>query len=413
MSNVALKVENISKSFKIHHGRNDSLREAFVNMFHKKKSIEIYEALNNISFEIKKGEFVGIIGKNGAGKSTLLKIISGIYQPDRGNITVNGKVIPFLELGVGFNHDLSARDNVFLNGIILGMTKKEVEEKYDEIIDFAEVSDFQDMPLKNFSSGMQVRLAFSIAIQAKGDILILDEVLAVGDTNFQLKCLDVFKRFKKEKKTIILVTHSEESIRKFCSKVFLINKSKVEEYEDVGVGLAVYNGISISEQNPGKKKTKRSEYLLSEIHSDKRWGSGEILIKDVLICDSNGDESVLFNSGEDIYMYISIIETEKGILNTQELLHYGVAISSQNDDYVFGTNTLLTNDGFSPKDSKVCVQFKSPKLLSGRYSINVSIFGDNDEKPFDWVGSVAEFEVLSSTKFHGVVRLEHSWRKIK
>jgi ABC-2 type transport system ATP-binding protein len=237
MSDIALKVNNVSKSFKIYHQQYSGFRDYFWNLFKPKQKPTLFHALQDISFEVKKGEFYGIIGRNGSGKSTLLKIIAGIYQPDTGSVDVSGRLIPFLELGVGFNPQLTARENVFLNGIILGMTRREVEDKYDEIIDFAEVREFQDMPLKTFSSGMQVRLAFAIAIQAKGDIYLLDEVFAVGDAGFQQKSLKVIEDMMQQGKTIIFVTHDMSSIRKYASNVLFIKDHKVEHIGMEGVDM--------------------------------------------------------------------------------------------------------------------------------------------------------------------------------
>jgi len=226
--NLAIKVENITKSFRIpEHGSPNTIQERFVNPFSRKKMID-FTAVNNLSFEVKKGEFFSVIGPNGAGKSTLLKLISGIYVPTQGNIQINGKLVPFLELGVGFNPDLSAKENVYLNGIILGLTKKEVDEHVDDIFDFAELKQFQDLSIKKFSSGMNVRLAFSIAIQVKSDILVLDEVLAVGDGEFQKKCFEYFDRIV-GKKTILFVSHGMDSVKKYSDRVLWLKEDKTYE----------------------------------------------------------------------------------------------------------------------------------------------------------------------------------------
>lgn len=234
MSETAIKVDNISKSFPALKQRHDNIRSYFWDLFKTKSEEEKaakherFWALKDISFEVKKGEFYGIIGKNGSGKSTLLKIIAGIYQPDTGKVEVNGKIIPFLELGVGFNPNLTARDNVYLNGIIMGMTKKEVDEKYDEIFEFAELREFENLQLKKFSSGMQVRLAFAVAAQAKGDIYLLDEVFAVGDIGFQQKALAVIENMIREGKTFIYVGHGMDTMKKYASNVLYIKDHVVE-----------------------------------------------------------------------------------------------------------------------------------------------------------------------------------------
>ncbi len=222
---VAISVRDVSKSFRLLHERVTSLKKAIVRLFLPHRP-EMFEAVRHISFDVQKGEFFGIIGRNGCGKSTLLKMIAGIYVPSSGSIETHGTLSPFIELGVGFNPELSARDNIFLNGSILGFSRREVEKRFDDIIGFAELEAFVDQKLKNFSSGMHVRLAFSIAIQVPSDILLIDEVLAVGDTAFQNKCFDVFRRMKAEGRTIIFVTHGMASMRQFCDRVLVMHEGK-------------------------------------------------------------------------------------------------------------------------------------------------------------------------------------------
>lgn len=228
MSKYALEVANIKKSFRLPVEQSNGIKQTFVNWTRGVKGYRKQEVLKGISFRVEKGEFFGIVGRNGSGKSTLLKIISQIYEPDAGNVAVHGKLVPFIELGVGFNPELTGRENIYLNGALLGFSHEEVAGMYDEIVDFAELHDFMDQKLKNYSSGMQVRLAFSIAIKAQGDILVLDEVLAVGDEAFQRKCNDFFVNIKKDKsKTVILVTHDMASVKKYCSRAILIKDGKV------------------------------------------------------------------------------------------------------------------------------------------------------------------------------------------
>ncbi len=222
-----IEVNNLSKEFKIGTEHRDTLKSVFLNIF-KRNTYKRFKALDDVSFSVKQGEFFGIIGRNGSGKSTLLKIIAGIYLPDRGSVKYNGRIVPFLELGVGFNPDLTARENIFLNGTILGLTRAEIRRKFDEIVDFAEIRDFLDTPVKNFSSGMYVRLAFSIAIQVDADIYILDEVLAVGDVGFQKKCFRRLDELQKKKATIIFVSHDVETVQKQCDRVLLLEHGKVD-----------------------------------------------------------------------------------------------------------------------------------------------------------------------------------------
>ena len=224
-----IKLKNISKSFQIDSENVTTIKNIFTNKFLKKHSKEKLLVLNNISFEVYKGEFVGIIGKNGAGKSTLLKIIAGVYAPDSGKLEINGSIVPFLELGVGFNPELTAKENIYLNGTILGLTKKQITKKFDSIVKFAELERFVEVPLKKFSSGMQVRLAFSIAMEAEGDIYIMDEVLAVGDATFQSKCIQKLQTLINNGKTILFVSHNEQAINEYCNRVIYLSNSEVKD----------------------------------------------------------------------------------------------------------------------------------------------------------------------------------------
>ncbi len=262
-NNIAIKVEKVSKTFRVPHQKINSMRSAFVNIFNK-KTYEEFIALDEISFEVKKGEFVGIIGKNGSGKSTLLKILAGVYEADKGKIIVNGGVSPFLELGIGFNPELSGRNNVYLNATILGLTRKEIDEKFDEIVKFSEIGKFIDQQVKNYSSGMKAKLAFSVSIHAKRDILLMDEVLAVGDVAFQYKCMNEFEKYKEQGRTVVLVSHSIDTVREYCDKVIFINDSKIaksgnpEEVCDEYI-LKNMTKEQIEEQRVEKEKNKREK----------------------------------------------------------------------------------------------------------------------------------------------------------
>lgn len=246
---IAISVRNVSKTFRIPHESTNTLKGAFVNIF-KKNTYESFNALDGISFEVKKGEFFGILGRNGSGKSTLLKILASVYIADKGSIKLNGLVSPFLELGIGFNPELSGRDNIYLNATVLGLTEKEIDEKFDSIVDFSELERFIDQKIKNYSSGMQVRLAFSVAIHANREILLMDEVLAVGDANFQSKCLTEFSRYKEMGKTVILVTHDIGTVQRYCDRAMLLRNGKIEMIgnpEEVG-NEYIYQNMSDEEK---------------------------------------------------------------------------------------------------------------------------------------------------------------------
>ena len=272
-SDIAISVKNVSKTFKIPHEKVSSLRGAAVSVF-KKKSYEEFKALDDVSFEVKKGEFFGIIGRNGSGKSTLLKILAGIYHPDKGKVHTNGRISPFLELGIGFNPELSGRDNVYLNATVLGLTKKEIDEKFDSIVKFSELERFIDQKLKNYSSGMQVRLAFSVSIHANREILLMDEVLAVGDSNFQKKCLREFGRYKSMNKTVILVTHDIATIQKYCDRALLLRNGKIVKIgkaEEVGDEY-IYQNMSDEEKRVLNEKNLKKDELNFEIEKKGEFG---------------------------------------------------------------------------------------------------------------------------------------------
>jgi len=235
-NDIAIKVDHVTKTFKLPHDKQTSIKGLLIGLLRGgKRTFENQIALKDVSFDVKKGDFFAIVGRNGSGKSTMLKMLAGIYEPNKGGIQVNGKLTPFIELGVGFNHDLSGRENVFLNGALLGFNRKEMEGMYDDIVEFAELERFMDQKLKNYSSGMQVRLAFSIAIRAQSDMLLLDEVLAVGDAAFQQKCFDYFEELKRQNKTVVFVSHDMGAVQRFCNRAVYIK-----------------NGILLHDGTPGE-----------------------------------------------------------------------------------------------------------------------------------------------------------------
>ena len=261
-NNIAVKVEHVSKFFKLPTEATNSLRTAVVNRFRGIKGYKEQYVLKDISFNVEKGDFFGILGRNGSGKSTLLKIISQIYVPERGCVTIDGKLVSFIELGVGFNPELTGRENVYMNGAMLGFSTEEVDAMYRDIVEFAELEEFMNQKLKNYSSGMQVRLAFSVAIKAQGDILILDEVLAVGDEAFQRKCNDYFMERKASGKTTILVTHDMGAAKKYCNKAVLIENGLVKAMgspEDVANQYSFDNAVQKTSHDESEDNLDASE----------------------------------------------------------------------------------------------------------------------------------------------------------
>lgn len=326
---AAVRIKDIHKEFILPQSKNTSMKQAAVNIVRKKNKVT-HKVLDGITFDINKGDFFGIVGRNGSGKSTLLKLIAGVYYPTKGSIEVNGGLTPFIELGVGFNPELSGRDNVYLNGALLGFTRDQMDEMYDEIVDFAELGPFMDQKLKNYSSGMQVRLAFSIAIKAKNDVLIFDEVLAVGDEAFQRKCLDVFEGYKLNKQTVILVTHDMNTVKKFCNRAVLISDGKVI---NIGSPIEVateYSGLnqlaidsSTTKQNE-KRVTEDVEDQISVItfnnkgHKANSFAINETLRVSILWDSSINADRVLLDifkqSGEHVCNFISSREGIKSLI---------------------------------------------------------------------------------------------------
>ena len=311
-NNAVVRVEKLNKTFKLPHERHSGIKQLIINTLRGKanKGYEAQHVLKDVSFEVHKGDFFGIVGRNGSGKSTLLKILAGIYTPDSGKVEIDGSLVPFIELGVGFNPELTGRENVFLNGALLGFSKKQMEEMYDDIVDFAELHRFMDQKLKNYSSGMQVRLAFSIAIRAKSDILILDEVLAVGDEAFQRKCYQYFAEIKKNNQTVILVTHSMDTVLQFCNKAMLIDKGHKTE---VGTPLKI---AQIYKELNLPKEAKRSE---DDTKSSSKYVKAQVSSKkqdDTIILDIHIDPKVALEdpivalgiyreTGEQVYRWTS------------------------------------------------------------------------------------------------------------
>lgn len=245
----AISVKGITKTFKIPLDKGQSVKNKILGR--AGRGYREFTPLNNISFTVYEGDFFGIVGRNGSGKSTLLKTIAGIYEPTAGKVTVQGTLVPFIELGVGFNPQLTGRENVYLNAALMGFSRAEIDEMYDDIVDFAELNDFMEERLQNYSSGMQVRLAFSIAIRADGDVLLLDEVLAVGDQAFQQKCYDYFEQLKRDKKTVILVTHSMANVERFCNRGLLLNDGEIHTIGSSDEVADSYRNLFASSKSAG------------------------------------------------------------------------------------------------------------------------------------------------------------------
>jgi ABC-type polysaccharide/polyol phosphate transport system ATPase subunit len=280
----AIAVDGVSKSFRIPHERMHTLKERALHPF-RRAGYDRFDALDDVSFAIERGEFFGIVGRNGSGKSTLLKCMAGIYRADAGAIYVNGRVSTFIELGVGFNPELAARDNVLLNGVMLGLSPREARDRYDRVIDFAELREFEELKLKNYSSGMQVRLAFSVMVQVDADILLIDEVLAVGDVSFQQKCFDVFNRLRDEGKTILFVTHDMAAVRRFCHRAVLLERGKVVQIGKPGEVASSYVDLSFGESSD------------EPVQEGERSGDGTAELLEAWWEDDRGERQTVLHQG--------------------------------------------------------------------------------------------------------------------
>ncbi|VVB88171.1 Trehalose/maltose import ATP-binding protein MalK [uncultured archaeon] len=397
----AVTVENVSKRFKIPHEKRSTLFENITGILEGKKySYEEFCVLKNISFKVKKGETLGIIGENGTGKSTLLKIIAGVLKPDNGSVIVNGKIAPFLELGVGFQPELRAEDNVRLYGAVMGMNKKEIEDKFEDIFEFAELERFKNVKLKNFSSGMYARLAFSTAISTDPDVLLIDEVLAVGDLNFQQKCLNKINEFKKNKKTILFVSHDTESIKKISNSVLLLNKEKSP--------LLGVPDIII------KKYLQPKDNNIEKIISSKKRASTITLkgeIAGIEILDDNGNEIKEIEFGQKINIICKLK------FNTQVINPVvGIIIRDKDGKESYNTNTLWNNiytGDYSKGDSAEIAFECSNYLNTGTYSITIGLTDSTATEVYDWYDNFASFEVIGNTKSIGTANLNSNVRVVQ
>jgi ABC-2 type transport system ATP-binding protein len=400
MSDTAITVENVSKTFKLPHEKQSSVKGIFVNLFRGKSTFESQQVLNNINFNIPKGQFFGIVGRNGSGKSTLLKLIAGIYVPDKGRIILDGQLTPFIELGVGFNPELTGRENVFLNGALLGFNRKQMLELYDEIVDFAEIEKFMDQKLKNYSSGMQVRLAFSIAIRAKSDILLIDEVLAVGDAAFQTKCFDYFYELKKKGATVIFVSHDRTSLERFCDRGILIDKGEIVTEGSISKVLRSYTKIILDElAHTSEADSTEGRESISSIYAK---------IDNVRAVDKDNNKQTRFTYGDPIAVSFDV-HTMKDLINPV----LGVTIWQKNvDKAIYASNTLMegiNESGTFKKGDILQFQITLPNLLNdGEYFIEPAIANESATFFYDQQPRAARFIINGSDNPYSIISANQS-----
>ncbi len=382
---IAVSVKDIHKEFILPQSKNASFKQSFVNIV-KKNGKVTQKVLDGVSFDVYKGDFFGIVGRNGSGKSTLLKLLAGVYVPTAGEVQINGKLTPFIELGVGFNPELSGRDNVYLNGALLGFNRKQMDAMYDEIVEFAELLPFMDQKLKNYSSGMQVRLAFSIAIKAKNDVLIFDEVLAVGDEAFQRKCLDVFEQYKAEGQTVILVTHDMETVRQYCTRAILVKDGKLIETGDP--------------RKIAREYSKLNQAIIDERSDD---GAGEdISIRGKLLdlVTQKTTKSVTPQST------VRLSLTWKSNPKVKIVM---IDLFKKSGEHITGFKSKT--DGKEVKDSAVQVDVRMD-FAPGKYYFSAATRSSEDED-IEVADAIVEFTVLKSEDgltWSGLVPVDHTWQ---
>lgn len=387
--NVAISVKSVSKDFLLPHEKTSSIKSGVVNLFRKKdRTIDTQHALRDISFDIKKGEFFGILGRNGSGKSTLLKILAQIYQPTNGSVTTRGKLVPFIELGVGFNPELTGRENVYLNGALLGFSREEIDARYDDIVKFAELEKFMDQKLKNYSSGMQVRLAFSVATRAEAEILLVDEVLAVGDADFQRKCYNYFESLKKSKSTVVFVSHDMSAVREFCDRAILIEDSKL---------IAEGSADKIANQYSRLFMEEDKEDIDGIPQTNERWGDRRIHFTGVDVTSKK-----VINDNTKSLTFDAEFVAEQDI----PMIITGSSITNSKGEEVCGTNTEHRRIKLKDikKGEKIIVHWEYPNIFTdGKYTINVSLHGPNSTRMADWWQGATSFTVKREEKAPFVV----------
>lgn len=381
-----ITIENLHKTFRLAHDSGRSIKSFFTGAAKKQSHHDFYKALRGLNFQVNKGEFFGIVGRNGSGKSTLLKIIAGIYQPTQGSIRVNGRLVPFIELGVGFNPDLSGKENVYLNAALLNFSEKEVDQMYDEIVQFAELERFMDQKLRNYSSGMQVRLAFAMAIRAKADILLVDEVLAVGDADFQRKCFEYFKRLKKDKQTVVFVSHDMDAVREYCDRALLINNGKIACIGDSEEVAKEYTRLFTPVQHVDK----------ADVSSGK-WGAGTIDIQKVKLQKpllKQSDEFLEFD------VYAQALQT------FNDAILPGFSLKNEAGQVICGTNSkIIKVQTLVPAEGEQFVmKWKIPNIFNeGQYTIEPSVVDGRDLSVCQGWDNAATFRVVNKEKTPYVV----------
>lgn len=400
MTELAINIENITKTYNMYSKPSDRFKEA---LHPKRKTYhELFYALKNVTIQIEKGEMIGFIGENGSGKSTILKIITGVLTQTNGNIEIDGKISALLELGSGFNPEYSGYENIFLNGMVLGFTREEMEDKVEDIIKFADIGDHLYQPVKTYSSGMFVRLAFAVAINVDPDILIVDEALAVGDLEFQLKCMEKFTEIKNSGKTILFVSHDVNSVRRFCDRVFWLKNGEVVESGDTMEVTSNY-------ENYLKKKSiktvdRAKNFVEEEVVPDY------VEIDSAELLDAKLQPVEIVTQDEKIIVKIEYtVKNEK--MNRPVC---GIAIRTVDNHYVCGLNTLLDNIEVPWKLGKnvFYLEYEKMSLLTGEYYFDIAFFEEHATVPLVYKTKYLNMFISGKYVGEGIVILDHKWKDL-
>lgn len=397
----AIEVHDLIKNFRIYLDKGHTLKE--LTLFSKRRKYEERKVLNGISFSVKKGEAIGLIGHNGCGKSTTLKLLTRIMYPDSGEIEMRGRVSSLIELGAGFHPDMSGRENIYINASIFGLTRKEIDARLQTIIDFSELEEFIDNPVRTYSSGMYMRLAFAVAINVDADILLIDEILAVGDAGFQAKCFNKLKQIKADGTTIVIVSHSLGQIEEICERSIWIHEGKIKAEgtpKEVHPQYLDYMGqkrqdIAAKEVAPVEENPEKNE----------RPGNGQVRIGTVRLEMDNGEEKQVFQTGDRMRIRIPYVVKEK-ITNFK----FGLAIYRNDSILCYATDnkTERLEQWTWDRDGEFDIEFSQLTLVQGKYYFSFSIESE-DGFPIDMYDKAIEFEVFSDIKDKGMCRIDHQW----
>jgi ABC-type polysaccharide/polyol phosphate transport system ATPase subunit len=410
---VAVEVKGVSKRFRRQTVQPfTTLKTAFVDLVLRRKSPgreAMYQVLRDISLTVGKGEVLGVIGRNGSGKSTLLKLLAGIYRPDRGKISIQGKVGALLELGAGFHPEFSGRENIFINGIVLGLSKREIRQRFDEIVRFAELEVFVDEPVKTYSSGMYMRLGFSVAVHADPDILFIDEILAVGDESFRQKCFDKISEFRRRGKTIILVSHDLSAVQRWCDEVVWLEEGIIRERGMPRRVVDLYRQSIASQE--AEVTVAEHHRIEEEVHqtaaaeTSHRWGSREVQIVSVRMLDDSGQECYLYQSGEPTRVVLRY-----KVHHCVPEVVFGIAILRGDGLWCYGSNTDVEGIPLPPLGDEGSVEVLLERLdfVAGTYYIDVAVHARNGY-PYDYHHGLYSFTVKSELQEVGVFRIPHRW----